>query len=296
MRLEKTVAVLKLARALAGSAEGMTLDEMAAAARVSRRTVERMRDAVEGVFGPLEWIDDGRMKRFRIAARGLGNFVVAPTYEELAELENAARACDAVRDGGRAAVLRSLDHKIHASLRDADRRRLSTDVEALLRAEAFARQVGPRPLVNPHVLSILREALLAQKVVRFSYGDDTSSRPRTVVPYGILFAPRYYFVGSVSSKPDPVLFRLDRIHDITVTDEFGAPPEAFDLQEYSSRSFGVFQEEPEDVVLRFDPSAARDARAYLFHPTQTMTDESDGALIVRFQAGGLLQIAHHLMK
>ena len=48
-------------------------------------------------------------------------------------------------------------------------------------------------------------------------------------------------------------------------------------------------------MLRFAPSAARDARAYLFHPTQTFADEADGSLTVRFHAGGLLQIAHHLM-
>jgi predicted DNA-binding transcriptional regulator YafY len=51
----------------------------------------------------------------------------------------------------------------------------------------------------------------------------------------------------------------------------------------------------EDIVLRFDPSAAPDARTYLFHPTHTMIDEADGSLTVRFRAAGLLQIAHHLM-
>ena len=78
-------------------------------------------------------------------------------------------------------------------------------------------------------------------------------------------------------------------------DHQGAPPESFDLEAYASRSFGVFQEEAEDIVLRFDPSAAPDARTYLFHPTHTMIDEADGSLTVRFRAAGLLQIAHHLM-
>ena len=70
MRLEKPTAVLKLARALASNWEGLTLDEMAAFIGAGRRTAERMRDAVEDVFGPLDHIDDGRKKRFRLAARG----------------------------------------------------------------------------------------------------------------------------------------------------------------------------------------------------------------------------------
>jgi predicted DNA-binding transcriptional regulator YafY len=49
------------------------------------------------------------------------------------------------------------------------------------------------------------------------------------------------------------------------------------------------------VEDQFDPSAAPDARTYLFHPTHTMIDEVDGSLTVRFRAAGLLQIAHHLM-
>ena len=31
------------------------------------------------------------------------------------------------------------------------------------------------------------------------------------------------------------------------------------------------------------------------HPTQRLEDEPDGSLIVRFKAGGFLEIAHHLM-
>ena len=297
MRLEKPTAVLKLARALASNWEGLTLDEMAAFIGAGRRTAERMRDAVEDVFGPLDHIDDGRKKRFRLAARGLDRFVTTPTIDELTELENAARSLEAAQAPDRAAHLHSLRDKIGASLRDADRRVLSRNVEDQIRAEAFACQVGPRPMSDPSVLSALRQALLDQRVIRFNYGGDDGEPPkwRKVVPYGLLFGPRYYLVASVKSCPGAVLFRLDMIHDVKVTDEPGAPPEDFDLKAYAERSFGVFQEEPEDVELRFAPSAAHDARAYLFHPTQSLTDNPDGSLTVRFHAGGLLQIAHHLM-
>ena len=82
-------------------------------------------------------------------------------------------------------------------------------------------------------------------MVKFLYGEDSDAalRWRKVIPYGLLFAPRYYLVARVKSKPEPVLFRLDRIHDLEVTNEPGAPPESFNLEAYASRSFGVFQEE-----------------------------------------------------
>lgn len=296
MRLEKATAVLNLARRLASSADGLTLDEIADTAEVGRRTAERMRDAVEAVFGPLEWIDDGRKKRFRIVARGLGSFAVAPTSEELLELENAARSYDKKKDPLRSSILRSLATKINSSLRDADRRRLSTDVDALVRAESLARQVGPRPYANPQILSFIRQALLSQHIISFQYAaEEGGARQRTVIPYGLIFAARYYLVACLKSKKDPVLFRLDRIKNIKVTEEFGAPPEDFNLDDYANRSFAVYQETPEQIILKFKPEAAEDAQAYIFHPTQELAKENDGSLIVSFKAGGLMQIAHHLL-
>jgi predicted DNA-binding transcriptional regulator YafY len=169
MRSEKPADLLKLARALAASAEGMTLDEMAEFSKVGRRTIERRRDAIEDVFGPLGRIEDARQIRFRMNGRGLGSFAVAPSSEELAELENAVRACIAARDNSRAEILSFLHRKIRASLRGAEHLRLDTDIDAQLRAEAFARQVGPRPYADPKVLKTLREALLAGVMEKFLY-------------------------------------------------------------------------------------------------------------------------------
>ncbi|MBV1700608.1 MAG: WYL domain-containing protein [Hyphomicrobiales bacterium] len=297
MRLEKAAAILKLARYMSSNFDGVTLDEIEQRFKVERRTAERMRDAVEMEFGTLDVIKDDKKKRFRLSAKGIGNFATVPTAEELLELENAARALDTSQASDRAAQLRSLRDKIGASLREADRRRLTRNTADQLCAEALACKVGPRPMTDPMALSALRRALLEEKVVRFNYGGKDASPPksRMVVPFGLLLGPHYYLVAVTKNRSEPFLYRLDHIHDIEVTEEHGAPPETFKLKAFAERSFGVFQEEPEDIVLRFAPSAARDARAYLFHPTQTMTDEPDGSLTVRFRAGGLLQIAHHLM-
>lgn len=49
-----------------------------------------------------------------------------------------------------------------------------------------------------------------------------------------------------------------------------------------------------DVVWRVRPNAVDDARDWMFHPTQTMEDQPDGSLIIRFRAGGLLEMCWHL--
>jgi predicted DNA-binding transcriptional regulator YafY len=86
---------------------------------------------------------------------------------------------------------------------------------------------------------------------------------------------------------------LDRIVSVDLL-ERGFTRQDFDLAAYAAQSFGVFQEPPMDVVLRFTPEAADDAEGWLFHPTQTKEREGDGALIVRFRAGGAREICWHV--
>ncbi|MGZ9114369.1 MAG: WYL domain-containing protein, partial [Brevundimonas sp.] len=75
-----------------------------------------------------------------------------------------------------------------------------------------------------------------------------------------------------------------------------SPPADFDLQAFASQSFGIYQDEIEDVVLRVTPEGATEARAWRWHPTQTLEDQADGGVIVRFRASGMRELAWHLFS
>ena len=49
-----------------------------------------------------------------------------------------------------------------------------------------------------------------------------------------------------------------------------------------------------DVVLRFAPHAARGALRWRFHANQTVEQQSDGWVVVRFRASGMRELAWHL--
>jgi predicted DNA-binding transcriptional regulator YafY len=295
MRYEKAGLLLELARCLAASAEGLTLDEMAAAVGVGRRTVERMRDALWTLFPQMEENAEGLVKRFRIP-RGLDGFFQAPTTEELVEL---ARAVEDRRIGGhgvRAQILGGLEHKVRSAVRQDALRRMAPDIDALVRAERTAARAGPRPHEDAGQIAALRQALMALKAVRFRYdGGSRPGRARTVTPYGLLFDRINYLVAAEQGREAPVNWRLDRIVDLEVLETVAAPPEDFDLDAYAARSFGVFQEEPQDIVLRVLPQAADEGRRWRFHPDQVLTEEADGSLTVRFRSGGLRELAWHLV-
>lgn len=294
MRHEKAGLLLELARSLAASAEGLTLDEMAVVAGTGRRTVERMRDALEQLFPQMEMLPEGTVKRYRIPG-GLDGFFQAPTTGELVELSQAAAS---LRSGGyivRAEAVESLDRKVRAALKGKALRRLSPDVDALARAEMSVARAGPRPVDDPAVMAVIREAVMSMCAVRFRYhGGSTPGRLRTIAPWGLLYERMNYLVGAELGKPEPRNWRLDRISDIELTGVSACAPEDFSLADYAGRSFGIYQDGVEEVVLRVLPHGADDARAWRFHADQTLESQPDGAVVVRFRSGGMLELAWHL--
>jgi len=294
MRHEKAGRLLELARLLASTAEGLTLDEMAERLGVGRRTAERMRDAVRDVFPQLEEVDDPPTRRFRIPA-GLDGLFQAPTAEELAALNAAGEMFAQQGAQGRAGALRSLEQKVLSATRAAARRRLAPDLEALLQAETIAVQAGPRPFEDEAVLSGVREALKSMSALRFRYeGGKTPGRVREVTPFGVLFGRSNYLVAAEDEATGPRNWRLDRIHDVEVVDRPAARPPGFSLQDYADESFGIYHDEVQDVVLRVTPAGAEDALRWRFHANQQVEPQADGGVLVRFRASGMLELAWHL--
>lgn len=296
MRHEKLVQLIELARHLASSAEGMTLDEMADLCSVARRTAERMRDTLAVVFPQMEELADPPTKRFRIPS-GLDGFAQSPTAEELLELSKAAAQLRAAGAGPRAASLEALERKVRGAIRSQALRRLAPDVEALVRAEAIAVQAGPRPFEDEAVVGRLRHALVAMRQVSFRYlGGRTPGEVRTVVPFGLMFSRMNYLVAGEAGSSHPRNWRLDRIEDLVVLEAAGAPPPDFDLNDYAARSFGIFQDELQDVVLRATGEGRADALRWRFHPSQVVTQQPDGSVLVQFSASGMLELAWHLFS
>ena len=293
MRHEKAGRLLELARLLASTAEGLTLDEIAERLGVGRRTAERMRDAVREVFPQLEEVEDPPTRRFRIPA-GLDGLFQAPTAEELAALAIAAESFAGQGATARAAALRSLEQKVLSATRAAARRRLAPDLEALLQAETIAVQAGPRPFEDETVLAAVREALKAASTLAFRYdGGSQPGRVREVVPYGILFGRANYLVAAEGGGR-PRNWRLDRIRDVAATGRPARRDPAFSLQDYADESFGIYQDDTHDVVLRIKPASAEGALRWRFHSDQTLDRQADGSVIVRFRASGMRELAWHL--
>lgn len=298
MRHEKGELLLRLALDMQAARGGLTLADIQARYGIGKRTAMRLRDAVVRVFPQVEErFGDDRLKRWRIPT-GTLNRLLDITAEDLAALEAAAQIMEEASRPLETARLAGLSARLRALLSDRTALRLDPDLEALMEAEGLACRPGPRPRLDPALLTTLHEAFKAARAVRVVYASrrDPTPRPRVLHPHGLLYGHRHYLVARQSDPDTPGvrLFALGRLRAVTLLDQPLAREPGFDLARYARQAFGVFQEPPVAVVWRFSAAAAAEARGHLFHPDQEMEDQPDGSLVVRFVAGGLLEMAWHL--
>ena len=299
MRYEKADNLLQLALEMQASRAGLSLRDIETKFKVGRRTAMRMRDALLRNFPQTEEVDtDERVKRWRIPSGTLDRLIQF-CAEELSALELAVRLLDRDNRESEAAQLATLSGKLRALLKPQVARKVEPDLEVLLEAEGLAARPGPRPKIDPAIIEDLRGAILACRKVRIRYYNRRTRKTneRLVHPYGFLHGHRNYLVAwHENPKANHVtLFALPHIKAVEVTgDGFEREP-GFDLAEFASRSFGLFQGDPFDTAWRFAPEAADDAEEFTFHPTQETHREEDGSLTVRFRAAGDLEMAWHLL-
>ncbi len=299
MRYEKADNLLQLALELQAARHGLSLADIEARCGVGRRTAMRMRDAISRNFPQLEELAvDGRTKRWRLPPGTLDR-LVAFTASELAALESAARLLERDNREDEAAELVGLSAKLRALLRPDVARRVEPDLEALLEAEGLAARPGPRPCIQVGVVEDLRQAIMSCRKVKLQYRNRRTKKvnERLVHPLGFLHGHRHYLVAFHENPKanNVVLFALPHIQSIQITEASFERDPGFNLDEFAARSFGLYQGEPMDVVWKFAPEAADDAKEFIFHPSQQVEKQPDGSLIVRFRAAGDLEMAWHLL-
>ena len=298
MRYEKFEDLLHLALEMQASRGGISLNDIQERFSVERRTAMRMRDAIMRVFPQVdELLSDDRRKRWRIPGNVVNN-LVSFTANELADVEAAVLLLKRENMNDAAANLQDLSTKLRAIMDSNVARRVEPDLEALLEAEGLAMRPGPRPRISSLVLEDLRGAIKACEKVRIRHRNRVTNRlrSRTVHPYGFLYGNRHYLVAFDEKAADIRKFTLPNVEEVHPTGEYFDRDPEFSLEIYAEASFGVYNEEPSDVVWRFKKEVAPDVKQYLFHPNQTMFEEANGTIKVSFRAGGRLEMAWHLYQ
>ena len=294
MSFQKATDLLRLAEMAASRHGGVGLTEIEETFSVDRRTAQRMTKALEETFpNCVTRTDEDRRKYWKLRGDQARLMLAQGIRDsELAALELAIRRAE--RDGALTEVraMAGLRDRLLAGMPLPHARRAEADAEAVLEAHGFASRPGPQVRVSADLLGLISEALKGPHILALTYND----RPRRLEPHGLLLGTRRYLVAREVGEARMQHYRLDRITQAQLEAGSFARDPGFDLAAHAAQAFGSYYTEAEygEVIWRFTPKAAATARDFLFHPSQQMTEEPDGALTLRFTASGWLEMAWHL--
>ena len=290
-RLNKANEIIELAILMQNSYIGLTLDDIAREFECSRRSAERMKAVLVEKFGSkIEEVSsfNDKKKRWRFK-KGTMNWLINFTPADFANLEQCKKS---FKSPAKQKEIDELMEKIKAlnpeNISDVD-------IDEILSNQAYVIRQGFRDnikLLPLETLQQINDSILCQKQIRINYYDQEY----TLNPYGILYSDRAYLIAYNTKAKAIWTFRISKIKEITLTDNYFEKEDDFDLKEYCARSFGVFQGEIFDVLLQFNKEAVEDVKDYFFHPTQVGKLEKDGSYTLSLKASGEYEIITELLK
>ena len=293
-RLNKANEIIELAMMFQNSYCGLCIDDIKEHFECSRRSAERMKALLFDLFP--EKIEDvqtnDKKKRWRFI-KGTMNSLISFSADDFANLEYLKGLST---DENKQKELDELIAKIKALTPQKNLQTLDTDVSAILESEGFAIRQYSRIKADKLTLEKIRTALLSFKKIKFSYPIKDKTKEITLNPYGVIISDKYYLVGFNEYVSDLRLYKIDKIEQLEILEEYFEKDEKFSLSDYCKNSFGVYQEEPIDITLEFDKAVADDVLNYHFHPTQKMKKLDNGNMQVKFKSGGTYAICQELFK
>lgn len=293
-RLNKTEQIIKLAMMFQNSYCGLCIEDIEHHFECSRRSAERMKALLFDLFPEkVEEVPTSEKKKRWRFVKGAMNALISFTADDFANLEYLKGLSN---NENKRKELDELIAKIKALTPQKNLQSLDTDVSAIMESEGFAVRQYSGVNIEPKILEELRTSMLAFKKIQFDYPIKEEIKTITLNPYGLVIADKYYLVGYNEYVGDLRQYRVDKISNLTILDEYFEKDEKFSLTEYSNNSFGVYQEKPIDIVLEFDKSVANDVLNYHFHPTQKIKQLKNENVQVEFKSGGTYAMCQELFK
>ena len=289
-RYSRNTDILELAFAMASRPQGVTIKDIEMEYGVSRRTAERMRDSLINIFPQIEELEIE--DQYNAKHWGFTNHAILPlvsfTPKEIVNIEQYERR---TTNKEVKSELKSTIDKIKL-LSKKRSHSVEQNIELFMQTEGYAVRQMPQYKMNYEHLNVVREGLRDSKIITAKYHD----KPRKLEPLGLIYGEKVYLVAREKAKGDGIYnYLLHKFEDMKLSDETFEKGD-FNLQEYSNRSFGIYQGELLNVKLLFNQENAEEASKYNFHPTQKGKWNEDGTYTVTFKASGSREIIWHVFK
>jgi predicted DNA-binding transcriptional regulator YafY len=286
--------LLVLIDSLRKSMRGLTYDDIHEKFGWERRTIERMLKLLETQYW-RSFVKERDEER-RVCVRLKNDDDFPPDYISENEIVALKTALGFVKTNDTLKLpLESLAGKLEALRNDG-----ASNIEDLTLVNGTASAPHPHIKTDRKIVEKLQEAILAFRMVKIDYrqSSDGAITPLALCPLGFLYGVQNnYLIAAHNGEIDkPRHYILNQVLNVKPTDKpFDA--KGFDIHKYAAKSFGAWisHDGGYKVKWRVSPEATERAKQFQFHPTQKITVQKDGSLVVEFTADGLKEMAWHLM-
>lgn len=268
---------------------GITIDELAEESGVTRRTIHRDLNAIQEAGYPLvsEWLNGTKTYRFLTRFKDVPpiNF----TLQELMTLSFLRSQLDFLKGTSFHDDMESIFHKVNSVLPP----RYAAHMDRIARISLPLLQGGRNYGGVSEQLKLIRDALLYQYRLSLTYCAPSQkvASDYQVDPYTLIYNKGgLYLLGYAHNRKGIRTFAVERIEQVTVEKERFEIPGEFRPEEHLKSSFGMVEEEPLSVTIRFSPQIAHAVADRLWHPSQTIYRQKDGSVLLSFTAGGKMEM------
>ena len=294
-RSRQIIRVLGLLKALQ---EGKRphVNELAARFQVRRETIYRDIGVLEDVGFPVAGDFHGAKSHPHLASPLSTKSVSIPfTPAELLALAFAVSATDHLAGTPLHEDLKTAYAKVQIRLKgpELDRLRLMTPLFGPSRKGAKSYRA------HRTTIATLSQAMVERHRCLVEYQSPQRTTPThfRIDPYRLFqHQGGLYLFAYVPVHEAVITLAVERIKSPTPTDEPFTIIKGFSFEAMRDQAFGVTTEEPMDVVIRFRKALAPYIRERVWHPTQQLTDLSNGDVRLSFRAGGEIEILRWVLS
>lgn len=149
------------------------------------------------------------------------------------------------------------------------------------------------------VIKNLTDAMLNQHTSLVEYHSFTDDKVKTFKIDPLTFFERsgglYIFCHHPTYK-DIRILAVERILQLTQTDDIFAYPSDFDPEELLENSFGLYFDDPVKVKIRFKPDQARYIMERCWAKGEKKKKQKDGSLILEMETSGAWEVKRWVMS
>ena len=280
---DRTARLLKLQILLWQNPGGLNIEELARRCAVCKRTAYRDLEALGDELGVPVWEEGSK--------RGIvEGYTLPPIPFTLPEALNIFLSARLMQNYSRrydphiASAFMKLNSVVPSPLRE----QIQKTINWL--------EKQPRNEKQLDIIKKVAEAWVSQRrvIIRYKALAEKEPTERVIEPYFIEpAAPGHSsYVIAYSHRVHAIrTYKIDRIEDIRVLSDTYTIPSDFDAIEYLSSSWGIIVDgEVETIKLRFSPQIARVIAETVWHPSQVLELQSNGALIMTLKVTNTIDL------